>query len=88
MKIYNDITVDLYDLYPLKKVEAQQNNVGRGARITLTAGGLVLSLDGESVTMWAKKPDGMYPIWPVAWWMGRFRQTLRARCWQYPEMCR
>ena len=59
MKIYNDITVDLYDLYPLKKVEAQQNNVGRGARITLTAGGLVLSLDGESVTMWAKKPDGM-----------------------------
>ncbi len=59
MKIYNDITVDLYDLYPLKKVEAQQNNVGRGARITLTVGGLVLSLDGESVTMWAKKPDGM-----------------------------
>lgn len=40
MKIYNDITVDLYDLYPLKKVEAQQNNVGRGARITLTAGWL------------------------------------------------
>ena len=58
MKTYYDITVDLYDLYPLKKIEAQQNNIGRGARITLTAGGLVLGLDGESVTMWAKKPDG------------------------------
>lgn len=58
MKTYYDITIDLYDLYPLKKIEAQQNNVGRGARITLTAGGLVLGLDGESVTMWAKKPDG------------------------------
>ena len=58
MKTYYDITIDLYDVYPLKKIEAQQNNVGRGARITLTAGGLVLGLDGESVTMWAKKPDG------------------------------
>lgn len=58
MKTYYDITIDLYALYPLKKIEAQQNNVGRGARITLTAGGLVLGLDGESVTMWAKKPDG------------------------------
>lgn len=58
MKLYYPITVDLYNLYPLKKMDAQQDNTGRGALVTLTAAGQVIEPDNETVTLWAKKPDG------------------------------
>lgn len=58
MKIYYPITVDLYNVYPIKKVIAQQNNIGRGVLITLTAAGAIVDPTGENVTLYAKKPDG------------------------------
>lgn len=58
MKLYYPITVDLYQPYPLPIMEAQQNNIGRGALVTLTAQGAVITPDGESIQMYAKKPDG------------------------------
>lgn len=64
MKLYYPITVDLYNLYPLKKMDAQQDNTGRGALVTLTAAGMVIAPTGETVTLWAKKPDGMVSYLP------------------------
>ena len=64
MKLYYPITVDLYNLYPLKKMDAQQDNVGRGALVTLTAAGLVIAPTNETVTLWAKKPDGKVSYLP------------------------
>ena len=64
MKLYYPITVDLYNLYPLKKMDAQQGNVGRGALVTLTAAGLVIAPTNETVTLWAKKPDGKVSYLP------------------------
>ena len=49
MKLYYPITVDLYNLYPLKKMDAQQYNIGRGALVTLTAAGQVIAPDNEMV---------------------------------------
>ena len=58
MKLYYPITVDLYQPYPLPIMEAQQNNIGRGALVTLTAQGAVITPTGESIQLYAKKPDG------------------------------
>ena len=57
MKLYYPITVDLYQPYPLPIMEAQQNNIGRGALVTLTAQGAVITPTGESIQLYAKKPD-------------------------------
>lgn len=57
MKLYYPITIDLYHVYPLKRVDAQQGNIGRGVIVSLVAAGQVIELDGETVTLWAKKPD-------------------------------
>lgn len=64
MKLYKPITVDLYNLYPLKKMDAQQGNIGRGTLVTLTAAGQIMELDKEMVTLWAKKPDGTVSYLP------------------------
>ena len=58
MKLYLPITVDLYNIYPLRVLNLQQNNVGRGALITLTAAGAVIVPDSESLYVYAQKPDG------------------------------
>lgn len=58
MKLYYPITVDLYKPYPIPIMEAQQNNIGRGALVTLTAQGAVITPTGESIQLYAKKPDG------------------------------
>lgn len=58
MKLYYPITVDLYKPYPLPLVEAQQNNIGRGVLVTLTAQGAGITPTGESIQLYAKKPDG------------------------------
>ena len=62
MKLYYPITVDLYNLYPLKKMDAQQDNTGRGVLVTLTAAGQVMEPDNETVTLWAKSQTEKYPI--------------------------
>lgn len=58
MKLYYPITIDLYKVYPLQVMEAQQGNVGRGAIVTLTAGSAVIDPTDETVEVYAKKPDG------------------------------
>ena len=58
MKLYYPITVDLYQPYPLPIMEAQQNNIGRGVLVTLTAQGAVITPTGESIQLYARKPDG------------------------------
>ena len=58
MKLYLPITVDLYNIYPLRVLNLQQNNVGRGALITLTAAGAVIVPDAESLYVYAQKQDG------------------------------
>lgn len=65
MKIYYPIEVDLYHQYPLPKMNAQQNNIGRGALVTLTAAGAIIDPTGEAVTFWAKKPDGKVSFLPA-----------------------
>ncbi len=64
MKLYYPITVDLYNLYPLKKMNAQQDNTGRGAMVTLTAAGMVIAPTEETISLWAKKPDGKVSYLP------------------------
>lgn len=58
MKIYYPLTIDLYNPYPLPVMSAQQNNIGRGALVTLTAAGAVIEPDNESVQIYIRKPDG------------------------------
>lgn len=58
MKLYLPITVDLYNTYPLAVMNAQQYNTGRGALVTLTAGGSVIVPDAETLYIYAKKSDG------------------------------
>lgn len=58
MKLYCPITIDLYRVYPLQVMEAQQGNVGRGAMVTLTAGSAVIDPKDENVEVYAKTPDG------------------------------
>lgn len=58
MRLYPSITVDLYKPYPLVVLDVPQNNIGRGAMVTLTAGGAVVIPENEAVEVYAKKPDG------------------------------
>lgn len=58
MKLYLPITVDLYNVYPLSVMNVQQNNIGRGALVTLTAAGQVVVPTKESLYVYAKKQDG------------------------------
>lgn len=58
MKLYLPITVDLYDPYPLAVMNAKQYDTGRGALVTLTAGGSVIVPDTETLYIYAKKTDG------------------------------
>lgn len=58
MRLYPSITVDLYKPYPLVVLDVPQNNIGRGAMVTLTAGGSVVIPENETVEVYAKKPDG------------------------------
>lgn len=58
MKLYYPIEVDLFRPYPLPIMESQQNNIGRGAQVTLKANGAIIQPTNEGLTFWAKKPDG------------------------------
>ena len=58
MRLYYPIDVDLYKPYPLPIMEAQQNNIGRGALVTLKANGAIIQPTNEGLSFWAKKPDG------------------------------
>ena len=58
MKLYMPITIDLYNIYPLRVLNLQQNNVGRGALITFTAAGAVVVPESEALYVYAKKSDG------------------------------
>lgn len=58
MRLYYPIEVDLYKPYPLPIMEAQQNNIGRGALVTLKANGAIIQPTNEGLSFWAKKPDG------------------------------
>lgn len=53
-----NITVDLYKPYPLVILEVPQYNIGRGALVTLTAGGSVVIPTNEIIETYALKPDG------------------------------
>ena len=58
MKLYKSVRIDLYNTLPLPVLEAQQNNMGRGVEITLTAGAEIVDPSDEEVNMYCKKPDG------------------------------
>lgn len=58
MKLYKDIRIDLYNIFPMPMLETQQNNIGRGVEITLTADSSVVDPSDEEVKMYCKKPDG------------------------------
>lgn len=58
MRLYYPIEVDLFRPYPLPIMEAQQNNIGRGAQVTLKANGAIIQPTNEGLTFWAQKPDG------------------------------
>ena len=58
MKLFEPIVVDLYKPFPLKKVDMQQNNIGRGVIVTLTAGSAIVDPSDEDVKLWAERPDG------------------------------
>ena len=58
MRLYYPIEVDLYKPYPLPVMDAQQNNIGRGALVTLKANGAIIQPTNEGLSFWAKKPDG------------------------------
>lgn len=58
MRLYYPIEVDLFRPYPLPIMEAQQNNIGRGALVTLKANGAIIQPTNDGLTFWAKKPDG------------------------------
>lgn len=65
MKIYYPLTIDLYNIWPLPVMTAQQGNSGRGAAITLVASGQVVQLEGETVTFYVRKPDGTVSFLPA-----------------------
>lgn len=58
MILYPSITVDLYKPYPLVILEVPQYNIGRGALVTLTAGGAAVVPTDEIIETYALKPDG------------------------------
>lgn len=58
MKLYYPISVDLYKIYPLPIMPAQEANIGRGALVTLTANSAAVVPEDELVNIYVKKPDG------------------------------
>lgn len=63
MKIYEEITVDLTNPYPLPKMKAQQGNTGRGAKIKLTHRRATIQIDKEIVNLYAKLPNSMNMVY-------------------------
>lgn len=63
MKIYEEITVDLTNPYPLPKMKAQQGNTGRGAKIKLTHRRATIQIDKEIVNLYAKLPNSMKMVY-------------------------
>lgn len=59
MTNYPNITISLYDPYPIKVLNIKQYDTGRGALVTLTGlGGDVITPDGNGLYVYAKKRDG------------------------------
>lgn len=58
MKLYDQIEVDLYNPFPLPVLNAAQNNIGRGALVTLKSGASIVVPTDESLTFYAARPDG------------------------------
>lgn len=59
MTNYPNITISLYDPYPIKVLNIKQYDTGRGAMVTLTGlGGDVITPTGNGLYVYAKKRDG------------------------------
>ena len=59
MTNYTNITISLYDPYPIKVLNIKQYDTGRGAMVTLTGlGGDVITPTGNGLYVYAKKRDG------------------------------
>ena len=63
MKIYEQITVDIINPYPLPKMQAQQGNIGRGAKIKLVHNGALIELDKEVVNLYARLPESTEAVY-------------------------
>ncbi len=63
MKIYEQITVDITNPYPLPKMQAQQGNIGRGAKIKLVHNGTLIELDKEVVNLYARLPESTEAVY-------------------------
>ena len=63
MKIYEKITVDITNPYPLPKMQAQQGNIGRGAKIKLVHNGALIELDKEVVNLYARLPESTEAVY-------------------------
>lgn len=58
MNIYKQITVDLYNEYPIPITTAKQYDTGRGLIVTVTTDGGIVDLTGTKVRAYFEKPDG------------------------------
>lgn len=59
MTNYPNITINLYDPYPIRVLNIKQYDTGRGAMVTLTGlGGEVITPTGNGLYVLAKKRDG------------------------------
>ena len=59
MTNYPNITISIYDPYPIKVLNIKQYDTGRGAMVTLTGlGGDVITPTGNGLYVYAKKRDG------------------------------
>lgn len=63
MKIYEQIIVDITNPYPLPKMQAQQGNIGRGAKIKLVHNGALIELDKEVVNLYARLPESTEAVY-------------------------
>lgn len=63
MKIYEQIAVDITNPYPLPKMQAQQGNIGRGAKIKLVHNGALIELDKEVVNLYARLPESTEAVY-------------------------
>lgn len=68
MMITTPLRIDLNDPLPLPVINLKQGDSARGAVITLTSNGQVISPDAESVNVFAKKQDGtlVYNVCEIA----------------------
>ena len=57
MELIKELTIDLYNPYPLPIVNAKQYDTGRGVRVTLKAGSDLFTPEG-TVNIYILKPDG------------------------------